>query len=410
MARRLPPHSRSHSRSRRTFIAAAALAAISPRAARGAQNDEIALALREQAINTEYLATRFTAAAEKLERALALCAAPAGCAPSVRARLLCDLGVVDFMLERPAEGRARFRAARKADPGVALDADLRSESLQRELAAATEERPSPAVSAPASTPEAADCPPAFPGCDGRSRSACTADDECGEGERCQEGACAAPPPAEAETPFHRNWLSVAFQTDALLLPSASNACAGGTGYTCFGSNGSYYADAPLAGADDQVGGGLAVATSRVLLGYDRALGANVTLGARIGYAIGGGPQRPAASAFLPVHVEARGTYWFGDHPLARRGVRFFVLAAGGMAEVDASVPVDVYASAQAYGSQQSQDYRAWKKTGLAFAALGGGGMYAITPATGVVLEAKGMELFPTPATGFSLQIAYVVGL
>ncbi len=153
---------------------------------------------------------------------------------------------------------------------------------------------------------------------------------------------------------------------------------------------------PLAGADDLVNGGVAVATSRVLLGYDRALGENLSLGARIGYAIGGGPQRPAASAFLPVHLEARATYWFGENPLARSGFRFFVLAAGGMAQVDASVPVDVYGSAQAYRSQQFQDYRAWKKSGLAFAALGGGGMYAITPATGIVVEAKAMELFPPP--------------
>jgi hypothetical protein len=81
-----------------------------------------------------------------------------------------------------------------------------------------------------------------------------------------------------------------------------------------------------------------------------------------------------------------------------------------MAQIDASVPVDVYANMQAYDSQQSQEYRAWKKTGLAFVALGGGGMYAITPATGVLLEAKAVETFPTSATGVSLQLAYVVGL
>jgi hypothetical protein len=205
-------------------------------------------------------------------------------------------------------------------------------------------------------------------------------------------------------------VSVAFQTDALLLQSASNACSGGTGYTCFGSDGSYYANLPLAGADDEIGGGLAIATSRVLFGYDRALGENVTIGARLGYALGGGPTRPGAGAFLPIHAEARAAYWFGDDPLSRAGFRFYGLAAGGMAQIDASVPVDVYANMQAYDSQQSQEYRAWKKTGLAFVALGGGGMYAITPATGVLLEAKAVETFPTSATGVSLQLAYVVGL
>jgi hypothetical protein len=37
-------------------------------------------------------------------------------------------------------------------------------------------------------------------------------------------------------------------------------------------------------------------------------------------------------------------------------------------------------------------------------------MVAITPSTGIALEAKAMEMFPTPATGFGLQLAYVVGL
>ena len=37
-------------------------------------------------------------------------------------------------------------------------------------------------------------------------------------------------------------------------------------------------------------------------------------------------------------------------------------------------------------------------------------MFALSPSTGIVLEAKAMEMFPTAATGFSLQLAYVVGL
>jgi hypothetical protein len=256
-----------------------------------------------------------------------------------------------------------------------------------------------------------DCPPEFPGCGGSTTlsPACASDDECREGQLCREGACIESGRPE-RAPYKRNWISVAFQTDALLMPSASNACAGGTGYTCFGSDGSYYANLPLAGADDDIGGGLAVATSRILFGYDRALGENVTIGVRLGYALGGGPQRPGANSFLPIHAEARATYWFGSNPLSRSGFRFFALAAGGMAQIDASVPVDVYANMQAYDSQQSQEYRAWKKTGLAFLALGGGGMYAITPSTGVALEAKAEEMLPTSATGLSLQLAYVVGL
>jgi hypothetical protein len=136
--------------------------------------------------------------------------------------------------------------------------------------------------APVAGAEGTDCPPSFPGCN--------ADAKASDDEASQAAAPAAPLAA-----YKRNWLSVAFEQDALLLPSANNTCAGGTGL-------------------------------------------------------------------------------------------------------------------QGYQSGQPQEYQAWKKTGLAFAALGGGAMYAITPATGVALEAKAMEMFPTSAPGFGLQLAYLVGL
>jgi hypothetical protein len=261
------------------------------------------------------------------------------------------------------------------------------------------------------TPTASqDCPPSFPGCsDDAKATSCASSEDCAVGETCSDGACVENGEPVSRPPHKANWLSVAFEENALLLPSAANACGGGTGYTCF--NGSaYYSGTPLANADDQVNGGVALATSRILIGYDRALGENFMLGIRLGYAFGGGPQRPSASSFLPIHAEVRGTYWFGDNPLGRSGFRFFLLAAGGMAEVDASLPVSAYANLQAYTSKDSQSYQAWKKTGLGFGALGGGAMFAITPATGIALEAKVMEMFPTTATGFGAQIAYVVGL
>jgi hypothetical protein len=538
------------------WVAAAAFVILAPRTASAAPNDAAALKLRDQAIDTDYLATNFTAAEEKLQKALALCKTPAECSHSVHARLLCDLGVIYFMLQKADEGRAQFAAALKEDAQLTLDPDLSTTDLQREFAAVKSGHPAtpapssaPAASGPgdmAHTPvksqtlrtpipiyvelpegvspkkvfvrysppgssdwktitmtklgqgysaeipctevgntpgelkyfvaaadpsgdvlatsgrltqpyhvaivehlegdaprlpgrppptacaagsspavaanadaetESTDCPPGFPGCHSDSTS-CTSNDDCAEGQACSSGSCAEMPETDRpHAPFKKNWISIAFQTDALLMPSANNACAGGTGYTCFGSNGSYYADPPLANADDVVNGGLTLATSRVLLGFDRAFGENVTLGVRVGYALAGGPQRtaagperPAGASFLPVHAEARVAYWLGKNVLARQGFRFFLLGASGMAQVDASVPVDIYADATAYNNRQSQNFRAWKKTGLAFAALGGGTMFALTPSTGILLEVKAVEMLPKPATGFNLQLGYVVGL
>jgi hypothetical protein len=134
------------------------------------------------------------------------------------------------------------------------------------------------------------------------------------------------------------------------------------------------------------------------------------VGARLGYAFNGGPQRSGAAAFLPVHAEARGAYWFGHDPLAKSGMRFFVLAGVGVAEVDASVPVDTYSTVMAYRAGQSSNYSAWKKTGQGFGEVGLGAMFALTPNTGIQAELKGMELFPTPGTAAGLQIGYTLGL
>jgi hypothetical protein len=534
-------------------VATAAFVVLVARTASAAPNDAEALKLRDQAIDTDYLATNFSAAEEKLQKALAMCKSPADCSHAVHARLLCDLGVIYFMLQKADEGRAQFARALKEDPQLTLDKDLSTTDLQREFAAVKSGkptsapvgastppssqgdmahtpvtsqtlrtpipiyvelpegvnprkvfvrysapgssdwktlsmtklgqgyaaeipctdvgstpgelkyfvaaadpsgdvlassgrltqpyhvaivehlegdaprlpgRPPPTACGPGSAPalpanadaESTDCPPGFPGCHDTTSTAgsCSTNDDCPDGESCSDGTCKQSEDADSKhASFKKNWFSVAFQTDALLMPSVSNACAGGTGYTCFGSDGSYYSQFPLAGADDQVNGGLTLATNRILLGYDRVFGTNVTVGVRAGYALGGGPQRPAGSNFLPVHAEARIAYWLGKTPFARKGFRFYLLGASGLAQVDASVPVDVFAdNLSAYESKQlqPQDKRAWKKTGLAFVALGPGAMFAITPSTGIALEAKAMEMFPTPATGFNLQLAYVVGL
>jgi hypothetical protein len=400
------------------FLAPGCAIVLLSRAVFAAPSDAPASKLRDDAIDNDYLATSYASAEAKLKSALMLCKGPADCSPAIRARLRCDLGVVELMLKRVEDGRAQFAAALKEDPTLTLDADLSTPDLEREFAAVKAGAASAAGSGSAGAPPVArvptsedptDCPPSFPGCSaGAKGAACGSSEECAAGETCSDGACVESREPVEHAAYKRNWLSVAFEENALLLPSAANACAGGTGYTCF-NGGSYYSATPLAGADDQVSGGIALATSRILVGYDRAIGENFTAGVRLGYAFGGGPQRPTASSFLPIHVEVRGTYWFGDNPLARSGVRFFVLAAGGMAQIDASVPVTVYASSQAYTSQEAQSYQAWKKTGLGFGAIGAGAKLAITPSTGVALEAKVIEMFPTTATGFGGQVAFVEG-
>jgi hypothetical protein len=223
--------------------------------------------------------------------------------------------------------------------------------------------------------------------------------------------CRSPGEGEGEEVSPKlNWLSIGVQQDLLLLPGKGDAvCAGGSGYTCFDTSNNYYSAIPTQGAgDDSVSGGLSLATTRVLIGYDRLFAENFRVGVSLGYAFGGGLQRPGGAAFLPVHAEARGQYWFGKNPFGHKGFKFFVGLAGGMAEVDSSLQTYAYTYPDMAPAADTP-YNAWKKTGQGFVSAGVGTMWAITPTMGPVLELKVVELLPTAGTSVSPQLGYAIG-
>ena len=427
------------------------MSAFFSRSAFASPNDAEAVKLRQAAIEQDYLATDFASAAKKLGDALALCKASDDCTAATRARLHCDLAVVYVAQEKKADADAEFASAVREDPNVAISTDLTTPELRAELAsvkasasghpattpvaaapvppagapigAPTEPAaapkkappaPPPRPAAPPTRPPAsseADCPPGLPGCKSAPPMACSTNDDCPGGERCDGGQCIDNGAESAARPARSNWISLGVEQDFLFLPSASKVCAGGSGYTCFASNGAYYAQTPLTGPGtaDSVNGGLALATTRVLLGYDRAFGSNVTLGARVGFAVGAGPKRPNGAAFFPAHLEARAAYYFGRNALARPGFRPLILVAVGAAEVDASLSAYVYNQNAAPGSAPSQ-YQAWKKAGQGFAAVGLGSMFAFGSDSGIVVEVRGMEMFPTSAPVLAALLGYAIGL
>jgi hypothetical protein len=263
------------------------------------------------------------------------------------------------------------------------------------------------------TAEASDCPPSFPGCHTQEARSCESRDDCTADEDCIDRTCQRV--GVPERAYQRNWVSLGVQAELLFLPGANDACLGNSHYTCFlSSSGEYYSDVPAQGVDDQVIGGFAGApTIRILVGYDRAIHPNVTLGGRLGYAIvGGGPQRPAHNAtpagpsFMPVHVEVRLAYFFGRNVLAHAGPRFFASLGGGMTEIDASENIDVLRPGL---SNARTPVDAWTKTGLGFVSLGPGLMFGLTPNSGPVLEAKGIVLFPTGGVALAAQLGYAFG-
>ncbi|HEX7667997.1 MAG TPA: hypothetical protein VF395_00330, partial [Polyangiaceae bacterium] len=240
--------------------------------------------------------------------------------------------------------------------------------------------------------DVSDCPPEFPGC--------------ASGEKKPESASAGTGAAV----FAKNWMSLSVQQDILFLSSSKSACSGGNEYSCFfGDSDRYYGDLPYAKSGNEVAGGARLATTRLLGGYDRLFGANIGVGVRLGFAFGGGPKAPSGNAFLPLHAEARVTYTFGTEPFARKGIRPYVHLSAGLAEIDGHVSVPVYADATAYAKDVRLGLTAWKKTGTAFVGLGGGVMYAITPASGPFLDVRLMQMLGVSGTALAPLIGYAIG-
>jgi hypothetical protein len=178
-----------------------------------------------------------------------------------------------------------------------------------------------------------------------------------------------------------------------------------------------------------------------LLSLDRAITANISAGLRVGYAIRGGPPAGKSvtytdsdgvatvvapgKSYLPFHVEVRGAYWFGKNALAKRGLRPYVAAGGGMAQVDAKVVVNTHEECNArvptpmapndcamHDNKRTGDYSAdaWKKLGQGFITIGGGAAYAFSPKSMLQLNLNAMYMLG--ASGLVLQpsLGLVFGL
>jgi hypothetical protein len=233
-----------------------------------------------------------------------------------------------------------------------------------------------------------DCPPGFPGCS-RPDQEKSAD--------------------EGDKSAAKNWISLGIQEDLLFMPSSKTTCGGGE-YACFFEDPTiYYGGTPYPRSGNEVSGGAQLATTRILAGYDRLIVPNIELGVRAGFAFGGGPKTPTGNAFLPLHLEVRGTYIFGTNPLERKGLRPYVHLSGGVAQIDGRVLVPIYATATDFANKHVADLAAWRRTGIGFIGIGGGLMYAITPRSGPFLDVRLLEMLGSSGTAISPLLGYAIG-
>lgn len=288
--------------------------------------------------------------------------------------------------------------------------------------------------------EEVECPPGMPGCGAQKRGdkgwgatceetrecqsglvcmngtcetggQCSSDSDCSEGASCIDGECAGGG-GSGSGKARKFWLGAEVGFDLAFL-SGDDVCSqqsqADEGFACFdpGTSDQYGFD-PQPGQGNKISGGFALGTVRFMLHPEYFVTKNISLGARIGYAINGGPTPEGGNAFLPFHAEARGTYWLGD-PTAL-GFRPFLHLGGGMAQVDASLKVTI-SDCSSVGATTSAEYQAcadgvpsdakarqldaYKKLGQGFGALGGGAMYAMTDSLGLVLDVNIMFMLPS---------------
>lgn len=279
---------------------------------------------------------------------------------------------------------------------------------------------------------AADCPPGFPGC------------ESYEGEEWAQQE-------EEAVDVPSFWFTLGGQLDFLMMEATGGACFADSGYACFYSDGTYRdPNAPLINRDGNVvfdpvtneavpsnagvsiGGqqqgagtlpsGFALGTQRIMLGVDYAATPEILVGVRLGYALGGAPQKRSpfsgdGQAFVPIHAEVRGAYWFtGAH---RGTVRPYAQLGAGLAQVDAGATVHIvdtqfiqtcFDLGQTTSNCLERKLTAYRVTGTAFASAGLGMMLAVGDNHGFMLEGRGMLMFPVSGTALAAGLGYTFGL
>ncbi|EYF02830.1 hypothetical protein [Chondromyces apiculatus] len=190
------------------------------------------------------------------------------------------------------------------------------------------------------------------------------------------------------------------------------------GFACFRSGGTQYHGTPEPGRGGEIGSFLQPATARILVGYDRVLTENLSLGLRLGYVLqGGGPRESGTdgSSFLPFHGELRAAYTFGATPFREAGLRFALFVNAGVAQVDTehrvfiredqSVPPPV----SQLDNPPTQTLSAYQRSGTGFFGGGATATYAVTPAAGFSLGLRLARFFPSSGTIASPELGFLLG-
>jgi hypothetical protein len=315
------------------------------------------------------------------------------CTPATKAAVLRDLGAVQARATDNDGAVRSFRDALALEPDGEIDPRYDAPETRAAWQVATGEtggaKPASALDHPPAQKKEIPPPLVEPSGQGESKEPVASTDEDDDTEH--EAPAPSPHGAERPTAYAIWWIGVAGSAEFDVLPSAQDVCVltssvlpvNSAGYYCTNPNGTDF-PSRLAGAQNaslvpgqagEVSGGVHPGDVRGMVTVDYAVSSSFLAGVRLGLVGNAYPGSAAIGdghAFSSrIHLEARGTYLFGDAPLASLGFAPMAFLATGAAEFDGHTTT--FVSMKNIAGQQP--VVAWKTSGPWFLALGGGLRY-----------------------------------
>jgi hypothetical protein len=353
-------------------------------------------------------------------------------APEWRSLVMKKVGERGFGMNVPcadleAEGRLRYHITVTDESGAVLaTAGTRNDPLATEIKKTISGEPPhwPGFAPPEACAKTEKAKP----------QQCIDDKECNTGFRCDEGVCVVKPAVavgpEPKDDRRLNWITLSIAPDASLF-SGESVCTEEVQerdhFVCLRQDESRYRGTPTAGIANNVNLGFTFSSLRATLGFDRVILDNFTAGLRAGAALAG-PSHESVS-FFRLHFEARAGYSFGSKPFEQLGARPYVFLAGGAAQVNSKVDVEVLEDGDVCGATnpadrssectraspdgvkepRTQKLAAYKQAGLGFISVGGGIAYAPLPAVALNLAVRASVTLPVVTAVFSPEVGLSVG-
>jgi len=420
---------------------ALAAQALAPDASAAGPKETAARKALKKALEDDYLQTRFDDAENRLRAAIQSCGT--ACSAQLRAELHAALGSILAGGKKELEdARDEFIEALQLDPRVQPHPDVLTAEVTFAYEQAKKKLKGPAAP-PADLPDKpADEPKAEPRKPQKARPEPAKEPapdgpkkvstEWGEPKDKDTKDDAKDKPEEPPPkPARKNWITLTFSPD-LSIVSGSNVCTKESRetshYACVRNDAARtaYVGTPTLDNGDNINAGVGLATLRVMVGYDRVLADNISIGARVGFAFNGASG--GSSSFLPVHVEARLGFWPGKTPFVGNVVRPYFTLSGGLAQIDTKVKVQVLEDGAVCGAKSAgntnspctipssddhledrvQTLTVYRQAGLGFGSVGFGVQFAPTAAVALYLAVRGSVTFPvvtgviSPEGGLSL--------